>query len=232
MVKISTQLDQLDKAEKYSEEFERVQAQVAELNQQRRRSYDDVKVLKRKTATTLVEAGRVYHTEKQPEGAIKLWTEAAALDASNEPSRVLLASHYASEKQLKLALPKLRELVAINPNNPLHYEKLGLMQAASGDLAGAERTFVAMTKVPKPARGLRMLAKFYLNTNREAPRALALAKQSVQQEPNADGHFVHGWALAKNKQFAAARTALQRAIELDKSNKLYQQLFKSLPPGT
>lgn len=232
MVKVSTQLGEVEAADKYSENFERIQKVVAALNQRRRSTYDDLTELRKNTAQTFTDAGRVNHGQGQTAAAEQLWRRAAANDAKNIACRVLLARHYEAAKQYEHTIPLYRALIDLQPNHLPHYERLGIRLAASGDFAGAERTFQAMTKVPpNAARGNRMLAKLYLNSDRQLEQALRLARQSVETDPVADSHFVLGWALAKNKQFTAARASLRRAMELDQNNKLYEKLYRSLPTG-
>ncbi len=230
MVKVAMQLDDVETAEKYSAKFEALQARIAELNQARRREYDDLTNLRHHTATTLTDIGRVYQRVHRPSEAVQFWRRASDMDPENATSRKLLASHLVTAKQYSLAAAVYRELVKLEPAEIDHYEKLGIVLASSGDLTAAEKAFEAMVGLPDPsARGCRMLAKFYLNLNKEAEKALRLAKQSVAQEPVADSHFVYGWALARNKQWDAARKQIQLAMELDPSSRTYRRLYQSLP---
>ena len=232
MVKVSTQLGDVEAAEEYSAKFEQVQSVVAALNQQQRSTYDDLTELRRHAAQSFTDAGRVYHAQDQTAAAEQLWRRAAAADSRHIACRALLARHYEATKQYQRTIPLYQALIELQPQHLPHYERLGIRLASNGDFAGAERTFQAMTKVPpNAARGNRMLAKLYLNSDRQLEQALLLAKQSVKIDPVADSHFVLGWALAKSNQFTAARTALQRALELDRDNALYKKLYRSLPPG-
>jgi tetratricopeptide (TPR) repeat protein len=231
MVKTSAYLNDLEAGQKDTEKFERLQAVFAELNQQRRASYDDLTELRRQAAQTCTDAGAAYQRHDRVVTAEQLWQRAADLDPQNTACRTLLTRHYEATKQYARTIPLYRALIELQPTNLANYERLGIRLASDGDFAAAEKIFQAMTKVPpNPARGYRMLAKLYLNSDQQLERAWQLAKESVQQDPVADSHFVLGWALAKNKQFAAARAALQRALELDGSNALYQKLYRSLPP--
>lgn len=230
MVKVLTQLGQVEASERYSKKFERIQNAVAALNQQKRDTYDDLTELRQATARTFTDAGRVYHGRNRVATAEPLWRRAETMDSQNAACRILLARHYESTKQHILAVPRYRALIQLQPTNLANYERLGIRLASNGDFDGAEGVFSAMTEVPPtPSRGHRMLAKLYLNSDRHLEKALQLAKQSVEQDPVADSYFVYGWALAKSKQFAAAKTELRRAMELDESNKVYQKLYRSLP---
>ena len=230
MVKVLTQLGDVEAVDHYSKKFERVRAAVAELNQRKRNTYDDLTELRRNTGQTLTDAGRVYHGRRQISTAERLWRQAETTDPSNIACRILLARHYEATKQPASAAVRYRALIRLQPKNLANYERLGIRLASDGDFDGAEQVFTSMTKVPpNPSRGYRMLAKLYLNSDRQLKKALQLAKQSVDQDPVADSHFVYGWALAKNGQPSAAKAALRKAMELDESNKLYQKLYRSLP---
>jgi tetratricopeptide (TPR) repeat protein len=79
---------------------------------------------------------------------------------------------------------------------------------------------------PQNAAGYRSLAKFYLNTKREATRAAQLAAQAVKLEPVADSYFVLGWSLAVNGRREEAAAAAQKAIQLEPNNPTYRQLYE------
>jgi tetratricopeptide (TPR) repeat protein len=81
---------------------------------------------------------------------------------------------------------------------------------------------------PRNAAGHRALAKFYLNTNREAALAKKLADKAVKLDPVADSYFVLGWASAKNGKRQQALAALQKAIQLNPGNATYQQLYRTV----
>lgn len=229
MVKVATQLGDIPSAEQYSTKFERVQQLVSKLNQQRRKTYDDLGELKRHAAQTLTDAGQLYQRKKRGQRAAELWQRATELDATNVSCRHLLARHYADSQQHDKAVPLYRDLIQLQPKNLTTYERLGMRLATGGDFAGAENTFFAMTKVRSdPTRGYRMLAKLYLNTDQKIEEAVALARRSVKESPIADSYFVLGWALSKSNDVPNARKALERAMQLDDSKSIYRQLYRSL----
>jgi tetratricopeptide (TPR) repeat protein len=101
------------------------------------------------------------------------------------------------------------------------------LEARLGNLAEAERYFRQSVAVaPKNAVGYRSLAKFYLNTKREAKQALELADAAVKLEPVADSYFVLGWAQAVNGHRDEAADALQKAVQMDPNNPTYRQLHE------
>ena len=230
MVKVATQLGDEPKATKYLAQFQRVQQFLAEMNQRRRATYDDLRELRQHAAQTMTDVGRIYQRRGQQATAIGLWQRAANLDHSQVACRELLASHFVAIKNPSAAIRRYREMVQLQPKRLSTYERLGILLATQKDFVGAEQVFTAMTKQPvNPSRGYRMLAKLYLNSGRKADQALRLANLALKQDPVADSYFVVGWALSKKQNYVAARKSLQKAITLEPSNRTYQQLMSTLP---
>jgi Flp pilus assembly protein TadD len=136
-----------------------------------------------------------------------------------------LGTLYLGQRKAGEAIEQFRELARLEPTDPDHYQQLGFLEARLGNLAAAERDFKQMIRIaPKSAAGYRSLAKFYLNTKREAKQAQQLAITAVKLDPVADSYFVLGWSLAVNGRRDEAATALQKARQLDPKNSTYRQL--------
>ena len=83
---------------------------------------------------------------------------------------------------------------------PATYQQLGFLEARLGNLAAAERDFKQMLAIaPKNAAGYRSLAKFYLNTKREAKQAQELAADCRQARAGRRQLF-RSWLVARGKR--------------------------------
>ena len=229
LVKVCGRLGDREEAAAYSQEFQRLETATGQSDQEYRRRYDDLRQMRERLAETCTDAGRVYGRRKNPRQAERLWTRAAAVDPQNAACRSLLASLYTKERKAADAVRQYQELLRIEPENVEHYQKIGFLQARLGHFADAESAFRKMVEIaPWNAVGHRALAKFYLNTNREAALAQELADKAVKLDPVADSYFVLGWASAKNGKPQQAVAALQKAIRLNPDNPTYQQLYEAV----
>jgi tetratricopeptide (TPR) repeat protein len=188
--------------------------------------------MREKLAITCVDAGRLYYETNDTRRAEQLWIKAAASDAKNVDSRVLLGTLHSKAGQSAKALKQYEELARIQPNNIDHYQQMGFLQARLGNLAAAESALKQMLKIdPRDAAGHRALAKFYLNTKQQPTAALELAATSVKLQPVADGYFVLGWANAQNGKKHEAVAALEEAIRLAPNNPTYRKLYELVQKG-
>ena len=178
-----------------------------------REQFDDLQKIREEVAITCIDAGRLYASNEQLTQAEPLWKRACELDEDNPAGRNLLGTLYLRQRKAREALEQFKELARLEPADPDHYQQLGFLEARLGNLAAAERDFKQMLAVaPKNAAGYRSLAKFYLNTKREAKQAHELAATAVKLEPVADSYFVLGWSQAVNGRRDEAAAALQKAV--------------------
>jgi superkiller protein 3 len=227
LVKTCGQLGEREEVAKYSEKFKAINSAILAADREYREEFDELEEIREEVAVTCVDAGRVYALNDRFSEAEPLWMRAAELDADNPTSRKLLGALYLEQGKSQQALEQLKLLIRMEPRNPDHYQQLGFLEARLGNLAAAERSFKQMLVVaPKNAAGYRSLAKFYLNSKREALQAHQLATIAVQLEPVADSYFVFGWSHAVNGRRDEAAAALQKATQLEPKNPTYQKLYE------
>jgi tetratricopeptide (TPR) repeat protein len=227
LIKTCGQLGERDEVAMYSQKFQQLQKATLAADQEYREQFDELEKIQGEVAVTCIDAGRLYATKERFSESEPLWKRASELDHDNPASRELLGSLYVKQRKGHEAIEQFRELVRLEPTDADHYQQLGFLEARLGNLAAAERSFKQMLAVaPKNAAGYRSLAKFYLNTKREAKRAAQLAAVAVQLEPVADSYFVLGWSHAVNGERDAAADALEKAVQLDPKNATYRQLYE------
>jgi tetratricopeptide (TPR) repeat protein len=118
-----------------------------------------------------------------------------------------------------------RRIVALQPQARMCHLMIGML---SGSLKRFNESEAAFRKVielaPQRSEGYRELARLYLKFGRNLRQARQLAEQALAREKIAPNYFIVGWACYQNGDFAAARPAVRRAMELDPGNKQYPKL--------
>lgn len=227
LIKTCGQRGETDDVARYSRKFQQLQDATFAADRQYRQHFDELQKIRGEVAVTCMDAGRLYASKGQLGQAEPLWKRACDLDGDNPLSRKLLGTLYLEQHKAHEALEQFQELARLEPTDAGHLHQLGFLEARLGDLAAAERHFKkALAVAPKNAAGYRSLAKFYLNTKREAKQAQELAATAVKLEPVADSYFVLGWAQAVNGRRDEAADALQKAVEMDPKNPTYRQLHE------
>ncbi len=106
------------------------------------------------------------------------------------------------------------------PQSPQPYLQLGNIQLAQKKYAAAETFFQqSLDKDPSFTEGLSGLMNSYI-AQRQPDKAIAAARVQIAKSPSSSGFYdLLGTTLFNNKKdFSAAETALQKAVELDKNN--------------
>jgi superkiller protein 3 len=227
LIKTCGQLGERDEVAKYSQKFQQLESATYAADQEYRQQFDDLEKMREEVAISYIDAGRLYASKNLLPQAEPLWIRACQLDKDSPTARNLLGTLYLAQRKSREAVEQFQELARLEPKDPGHFQQLGFLEARLGNLAAAERYFKQTVAIaPKNAAGYRSLAKFYLNTKREAKRAEELAATAVKLEPIADSYFVLGWAQAVNGRRDEAAAALQKAVQMDPKNPTYQQLHE------
>jgi tetratricopeptide (TPR) repeat protein len=227
LIKTCGQLGERDEATKYSQKFQQLQSATYAADQEFRQRFDDLQKMREEVAITCIDAGRLYASKNQLTQAELLWKRACELDNVNSTARNLLGTLYLHQRKAREAIEQFQVLARLEPTDPSHFQQLGFLEARLGNMAAAERYFKqAVAIAPNNAAGYRSLAKFYLNTKREAKQSQQLAATAVKLEPVADSYFVLGWAQAVNGRRDEAAVALQKAVQMDPKNPTYRQLHE------
>jgi tetratricopeptide (TPR) repeat protein len=227
LIKTCGQLGERDEVAKYSQKFQQLQSVTLAADREFREQFDELEKIREEVAVTCSDAGRLYATKENFAQAEPLWKRSCELNKNNPISHELLGTLYLKQRKAREALEQFTVLARLEPTDSEHFQQLGFLEARLGNLAAAERNFKQMLAIaPKNAAGYRSLAKFYLNTKREAMRAQQLAATAVKLEPVADSYFVLGWSLAVNGHRDEAAAAAQKAIQMEPNNPTYRQLHE------
>lgn len=180
-------------------------------------------------ASIHVAAGWAYYNLRDARKAEEHWRRAAALHPGNSDSREALSMLLRGEGRLGEAIAMLKELTEIEPKNTQYYAALGTLYASTRQFDLAEGTFQKICQLmPQAPLGYASLAKLYVGAGRKTSEAPALARKAVEIAPVADHYRILAEAGWKNGDAAAARAAIQKAIDLDPKNPYYRSLLDAI----
>lgn len=114
------------------------------------------------------------------------------------------------------------------------WEYADKLYQARGQMRNTEDLFKDIEKVmqkvislvPNQPEVYQELALFYLKANRKIPRAQKLAARMVELEPTAPNYFILCRCCYRNSDLANARTAIEKAVELEPENLMYRQTYE------
>ncbi|NLS94304.1 MAG: tetratricopeptide repeat protein [Planctomycetaceae bacterium] len=226
-------LGQTEQAEKYRDA--EMPAQSADRREPEVESVsDEVQLAQTRSAAAfaLTDIGRVHGARGDLPEALKLWTRAAEIDPQHLECRQLLVSIYQQSQEYEKALHFLEQLAAIEPGNPVHQVNIGVLASQTGRFDDAEKAFRRVQQlIPDRYEGYAGLAKLYLDGNKDAAEAQRSAQKAVDLAPIGGNFYLLGRAQLKGGNLKEALTALERALELERGNLIYQQALEEVRAG-
>jgi len=229
LMKTSGRLGESDLMQQHAAKFQELQQAMTEADVKIRREFDDLKQMRQHLANTSLDAGRFYLQHDRSQRAETLLLRTSEIRPSDVVCRDLLAGLYLQRNDARRALEQFVELARYEPTNATARRQIGFMLARLGNLTEAQRAFESALRVdPQDSASYRALAKFLLNTKREAQRAHQLAAKAVELDPSAESYFVLGWSHAVVGNRDAAADALDRALKMDPNNANYLRLRQAL----
>jgi tetratricopeptide (TPR) repeat protein len=236
------QLGQKDESARYLAEFKRLERLTQDDMVQTRHARDQIHkdqpeynirderaLISGQLAPLHTTAGRVYYALRDARKAEEHWRRAAELNPADLPSRQALLALQRQEGRLDGAVGTLREMIAIEPRNPLHYLTLGMICGAQRQFDAAEQAFQKVRDLaPKDPAGYGLLAKLYVDAGRKTAEAPALARKAAELAPTGPHYALLAEACWKNHDAAGARAAVQEALRRDPKNADYQKFQETM----
>lgn len=189
---------------------------------------DDEKA-KQKAAAVHIDMGIIYYQYRQYPQAESNFLAAIRFEPKNEIARNQLTKIYQATNQNQKALSLLRELAAIDGNNPDYPLRLGLLlggfQQWKESLDCLEK---AQSLAPKNLEVMRGIAKVHLASNGDGRRALAIMEYVIAEDATAENYDLLGWAYLVNQQIDRSKEALRSAVSLEPDNLKYRQRLQKL----
>jgi tetratricopeptide (TPR) repeat protein len=219
-------MGQKEAAKTYRQKFKDLEAKDRSAGMGGKRGYDDLTSLRQGLVDAYVTAANVYLTHHDVEQAVKHWSKASGLDPKDTESRKALASVYGQQNKAEEALRVLEELLAIEPENPVHHRNAGALNIRLQRFDAAEEAFQKAGQLaPDRPEAHVALAQLYLETNRELSQAWTHARKAVELEPIAANYFLLSSVCERNGDHAGALTAIKRARDLDPGDPRYKEAY-------
>jgi tetratricopeptide (TPR) repeat protein len=154
-----------------------------------------------------------------------------ALEVSPNDPRILSAQGLSLYRVQRFAeaIPLLEQAVALDPDASLTQVNLGIAQAAAGDVAGAQQTYVRLLeRNPSEPLGWFNLGNLLQRTDRVAEATEAYSRALNLDESLAPAWFQRARTLILLNRIPEALTPARRALELDPTNDLARQMVADL----
>ena len=215
-------------AEKYRLRFNRLKAEDMKKLKSRNEGFDDLGSTRQGIAETCLAAATVYAREGRGDLAEQFVRQAEEADPDNIQCLTRRAARLLTEGRLTEALDVHEHIRRLAPDDAVNLFNMG---SACASLRQYERARTLYERViilaPRWDAGCRELARLFLVTGRELPRALELARKAADLAPAAaENYFVRSWARDRNGDKAGALADLKKAVELEPDNPMYRQKYQ------
>lgn len=158
-------------------------------------------------------AGQLDKAKQQYEAALKG-------DSEDTHAMAGLAAIHAAEKRYGEAIALYQKAIDIAPEPPVLaalgdlYTQRGEADKAKALYDRAETFMAAEAEAGGAAAHFREVARFYLDRDRQLPRALELAEKDLTVRPDIYSHDTLAWAYYKNGRYEDAAAAIAKAMKL------------------
>jgi tetratricopeptide (TPR) repeat protein len=224
-----TRLKDSDKAQQHLAEFKKCKERDDQEVRRRDRARTDVNLFSKGLARVCAGAHELYRKAGDGAKMEAMLRQAVDLDPNNIPSIEKLVAVYRVTNRIPEALALCRRIERIDPNNTpcqLNIARLSTLLRRFEDAEKAIQKVIAL--LPDHYSGYQELARLYLMSNANLPRARELAQKAVELEPRADNYFVLGWACDVNGDPGSAMVAIEKAMALAPDNPQYAQVYQQI----
>jgi tetratricopeptide (TPR) repeat protein len=222
-------LKETARAQQHLALFQKCKERDAARVRQRDRETTDQNLFARGLARLCVGAHELYLRAGNGAKVEALLAQAVELDPNNVSYLEKLVALYQAARRTPEALALCRRIERIDPNNTACLLNIGKLSALMGRPAEADKALQkVIALLPRHYAGYQELARLYLRSHTNLPRARELAEQAVALGHRADSYYVLGWSCDVNGDPAGALAALQKALELEPGNQQYAQLYERI----
>jgi cellulose synthase operon protein C len=222
-------LGQADEAALHRRKFRELQAAQLRQSIEQTGRYDDVRSTRQDIANFYLAAGRLCLAHGDAAAAEQHAKQALELAPDNEQGRAELAQLYVKTGRLQEAVDVLLPLKTTRARDASFWQRLAQLYAQLQAFEEADEALRRIVELaPEQALGYAGRAQLRLQSNRDPAEAAEFAKQAVERTPTAANYFLWSVACQRAGDPARAKTAIEKALELDPGNAQYQQLYLSL----
>lgn len=225
-------LGQVEQAEKYREQFKKLEVSDRRALADRADSGEGssgLPLVRRTVARTLYGAAQLHRAGRATERAMALLRRAALLDPDNPTYRGALEALFLQPSSFPQGLKAFQAMVEQQPESPWNHLFLGRFQARLEDFESAEKSYLKVQELaPERAEGFRVLADLYYRQGRKLAEAETLARRAVELDPSGTQYHLLALICLKKQDRAGALQAVRQAVARSPGEQKYQQLLKSL----
>lgn len=223
------ELGQADEAAQHRRKFRELQAEQLRKAIDQTGRYDDLTSTRQDMADFYLAAGRLYLERGDEAAAEQHAKRALELAPGNEQGRAELAQLYARTGRLREAVDVLLPLKKTRAQDAGFWQRLAQLYSQLQAFEEADEALRRMAELaPDQALGYAARAQLRLQLNRDPAEAAEFARQAAERAPAAANYFLRSVACQRAGDRAEAKTAIEKALELDPGNFQYQQLYLSL----
>jgi tetratricopeptide (TPR) repeat protein len=226
---IHARLKESQKAQQHLAEFQRCKERDALRVRQHDQELTDLNLFSGGLARVCAGAHELYLRAGNAARMEATLKQAVELDPNHVGYLEKLVALYQGTRRTPEALAVCHRIERLDPNNATCQLNIGKLSALLGRPEDAEKALQkVIALLPGHYAGYQELARLYLRTNTNLPRARELAQKAVALEPRADSYFVLGWTCDVGGDPAGAMSAIEKAIQLDPNNRQYAQLYERI----
>jgi tetratricopeptide (TPR) repeat protein len=226
---IYARLKESQKAQQHLAAFQKCKERDALRVRQHDQELTDLKLFSRGLARVCAGAHELYLRAGNAARMEATLKQAVELDPNNVGYLEKLVALYQGTRRTPEALAVCRRIERLDPNDATCQLNIGKLSALMGRPEDAEKALQkVIALLPGHYAGYQELARLYLRTNTNLPRARELAQKAVELAPRADSYFVLGWTCDVAGDPAGAMSAIERALQLDPHNRQYAQLYERI----
>lgn len=228
----SQRLGQADDAEKYQEQFLKLES--IDRNSLTDRSGEEdtlsgMSMVRETVARTLFGAAQIHQSQGANADAGRLFQRAASLHPDNFPFRSALEAFYVQRNEVAAGVRGFEQLVAEQPNSVLNHYFLGRMETRTKNFARAEECFLKVQKLmPEWATGYEALAELYLGSKGDYVAARKQVGRAIDLDPSGYRYYLLALINLRTNDRAGALEAAKRATLLSPRQQKYTQLLQQL----
>ncbi|MGQ9574588.1 MAG: tetratricopeptide repeat protein [Thermoguttaceae bacterium] len=218
-----------EQARLYREKFQSLTDRHSAMARDQLDKADDLATVRQALASLCLAAGEVYFQHGDLLAAEAHWLRAAANDPRDPGCRHALVRLYERADRLPEALGVLEGLRRLAPEEPEYWLATGRAYVRLDCFEAAEQAFQSACRLaPDQAAAYAALARLYVQTGRNLPEAITLARKAVELEPVAGHYLLLGAACERNEDLPGALAAMRRAIQLEPDNPQYRRAYEML----
>ena len=171
-----------------------------------------------------VRLGALLEASRRDKEAVALYKRAASLDSSNLEMLVRIARLERNRGRKDQAYRMLLKLKKEHPRSAEVFLELGMLLWESGKTAESKKEFKRVLEIESDsAPALNRLAWFHVVDNESLDRGIELSKRSLEIRPDTPAYLdTLAELYYRNKQPVKSIPLIQRAIELEPSNRYYR----------